>query len=110
MGFMTAGAMQPTYHYFVKGSTPVVVPASEVTNGVVVTVRYGGNINQEVSIVFPRDDSFDTTTHRYFAALFLDTWRYVKVASNGGHFVLEYAGDGASLNETEASYIKAEAF
>lgn len=98
------------YHYFVKGTTPLSIPFAEVKRGVIITVRYGGNINQEVSIVFPKDDAFDSTTHRYYASIFLGTWRIVRVASNGGNFVLEYAGDGGSLDETNISYIKGEAF
>lgn len=100
----------PTQYTFVKGSATLSVPFSAVTRGIIATVRYGGNINQEVTIIIPKDSAFETTTHRYYAALYLGTWRYVVVAINQGNLVLEYAGDGSSLNETSVSYIKAEAF
>lgn len=100
----------PKYYEFVKGSTSIHISNDSVTRGIIATVRYGGNINQEVTVTIPKDSAFESETHRYFAALYLGTWRYVVVAINSGNLVLEYAGDGGSLNETSASYIKAESF
>lgn len=100
----------PKQYGFVTGTTVLSIASSTVTRGIIVTVRYGGNIDLEVTIAIPKDSAFDGSTHRYYTALYFNTWRFIRVAINNGNLVLEYVGDGSSVDDTSTSAIKAEAF
>ena len=113
MGLMMGGVLPPRYYGWQQGNAAISLRQEDISVGAIVTVRYNGNVYQEVSIVLPGKDVLDVTEplHKYYTALNFDyKEHYIRIATGSGQVRLEYAGDNASEDVTQNSYIKVEAF